>query len=110
MQERTNLESNTHKLEARITEFEHNKMLLMVEIERLNLVVSDKNREVEIWKGQVPILNIEIEKLNSNSYELRRETESWRSKYVSLDNIQDSLKIQLESEIRFKLVYFFKIY
>ena len=97
-------------MKVRIAEFEHNTMLLMVEIERLNLIVSDKNTEIEIWKEQVPMLNIEIEKLNSNSYELRREMESWRLKYVSLDNIQDSLKIQLEGELRFRLVHFFKIY
>ena len=77
----------------------------MMEIERLHLAVNDKDKEAQNWKERVSILNIEFEKFDLNIIELKRDNENWRSRYHSLENTQDSLRFQLEIEIKSKFVY-----
>ena len=51
--ERQGYENQIRELRQRIIDLEGNLSLISAEIARLNVMISDKNNEIEIWKGKV---------------------------------------------------------
>ena len=103
------METLVRNLKVKIAEFENRQVLLMIEIERLHLAINDKDKEAEDWRERVSIMNTELEKFDLNIVELKRDNESWRLRYNSLEHMQDSIKFQLEMEIKSRLVHFLRL-
>jgi chromosome segregation ATPase len=95
-QERVNLQSLIESLQGKQMNYEIKSVLLMTEIERLHNALNDKQTEIENWA-------IEIERVNALVLQIQQDSENWRVKALSAEKSQESLRYQLEIEIKAKL-------
>lgn len=99
-------------IDTKISEYESRILLFTSEIEKLNIVILNKNKEIEETKAFIPKLELEIseykEYVHKNAFlnseidrlqliirEYKEEVESWKMKFVEYGSLHSRVQEQL---------------